>query len=156
LALTDHPEEREQWQRNYEDLAPAAVEEIVRWASPVLHMRRTVTADGVRLGDQEFAAGDKVVLWYYSGNRDEATFDQPHRFDLDRQPNEHIAFGGPGPHFCLGAHLARREITVAFREIFRQLPDIRAVGEPEWIRTNFLNGIRHLRAEYTPRKAATS
>jgi hypothetical protein len=156
LALTEHPEEREQWQRNYEELAPAAVEEIVRWASPVLHMRRTVTADGVRLGDQEFAAGDKVVLWYYSGNRDEATFDQPHRFDLDRQPNDHIAFGGPGPHFCLGAHLARREITVAFREIFRQLPDIRAVGEPEWIRTNFLNGIRHLRAEYTPQKAATS
>lgn len=150
LALTAFPDQRARWQGDFEALAPLAVEEIVRWASPVLHMRRTVTADGVRLGEQTFAAGDKVVLWYYSGNRDDRTFVDPHRFEIGRQPNNHIAFGAPGPHFCLGAHLARREITVAYREIFRRLPDIRAVSEPVWMRNNFLNGIKHLQAEFTP------
>jgi cytochrome P450 len=117
-------------------------------------MRRTVLADGVRLGDQEFASGDKVVLWYYSANRDEGTFVDGSRFDLTRRPNDHIGYGAPGPHFCLGAHLARREITVAFRELFRQLPDIRAVGQPEWLRNNFIHAIKHLRAEFTPRRRA--
>jgi cytochrome P450 len=150
LALSEHPNQRAAWQTDFEAIAPAAVEEIVRWASPVLHMRRTVTADSVRLGDQEFAAGDKVVLWYYSANRDEAVFADPFRFDVTRRPNEHIAFGAPGPHFCLGAHLARREITVAFRELFRQLPDIHATGDPEFLRNNFIHGIKHLAAEFTP------
>jgi cytochrome P450 len=149
LALSEHPDQREAWQADYEAIAPAAVEEIVRWASPVLHMRRTVTADGVRLGDQEFAAGDKIVVWYYSANRDESVFDDPFRFDLRRRPNEHIGFGAPGPHFCLGAHLARREMTVAFRELFRQLPDIHAAGDPEFLRNNFIHGIKHLTAEFT-------
>jgi cytochrome P450 len=150
LALTEHPEQRERWRTNFDAVAPSAVEEIVRWASPVLHMRRTVTADGVRLGDQEFAEGDKVVLWYYSANRDEAVFEDPFQFDVTRKPNEHLGYGGPGPHFCLGAHLARREITIAFREIFRQIPDIRAVGEPAFLRANFIHGIKHLDAEFTP------
>jgi hypothetical protein len=150
LALTDHPEQRAAWQADFSALAPPAVEEIVRWASPVLHMRRTVTADGVRLGDQEFAEGDKVVLWYYSANRDESVFDDPFRFDLARRPNEHIGFGAPGPHFCLGAHLARREITVAFQELFRRLPDIHAAGNPEFLRNNFIHGIKHLTARFTP------
>lgn len=150
LALTHNPEQRSVWQGDYEQHALAGVEEILRYASPVLHMRRTVTADGVRLGDQELATGDKVVMWYYSANRDEAVFENPHSFDITRQPNDHIAFGAPGAHFCLGAHLARREITIAFRELFRRLPDIHAAGEPEFLRTNFLNGIKHLRCEYTP------
>jgi cytochrome P450 len=156
LALTDHPEQRAAWQVDFEAVAPTAVEEIVRWASPVLYMRRTVTHDGVRLGDQEFAKGDKVVLWYYSANRDEAAFDDPFRFDLARRPNDHIGFGAPGPHFCLGAHLARREITVAFRELFRRLPDIHAAGSPEFLRNNFIHGIKHLTAEFTPTRAKTS
>jgi cytochrome P450 len=89
-------------------------------------------------------------MWHCSANRDEAVFEDPDRFDVTRSPNPHIGFGGPGPHFCLGAHLARREVTIAFREIFRQLPDIRAVGEPQPLRSNFVRGLKHLRAEFTP------
>jgi len=152
-GLTDHPPQRALWQADFESMAPAAVEEVVRWASPVLHMRRTVTADGVRVGDHEFQRGEKVVLWYYSANRDEAVFEDAAALELRRRPNDHLGFGAPGPHFCLGAHLARREITVTFRELFRQLPDIRAAGEPVWMRTNFLNAIKHLPAEFTPRSA---
>ena len=118
------------WQADVDGLAATAVEEIVRWATPVIHFRRTCTQDGARIGDREFKAGDKVVLWYASANRDAAVFDDPYRFDIGRTPNDHVGFGGPGPHFCLGAHLARREITVMFRELFRRMPDVRAVGEP--------------------------
>jgi methyl-branched lipid omega-hydroxylase len=149
-ALTEHPEQQQRWLDDIDGLAPTAVEEIVRWASPVIHFRRTVTTDGTRLGGHEFSEGDKVVLWYWSGNRDEAVFTDPHTFDLGRTPNEHIGFGGPGPHFCLGAHLARREVSVMFRELLRRLPDIRTVGEPERLRSGFINGIKHLPAEWTP------
>ena len=90
------------------------------------------------------------MLWYGAANRDEAVFADPQRFDVTRTPNDHIGFGGPGPHFCLGAHLARREIAVTFRELFRRVPDIRAVGEPDRLRSNFINGIKHLPAEFTP------
>lgn len=150
LALTNHPDQRDRWQQDFDAYAAPAAEEIVRYASPVLHMRRTVSADGVRLGDQELREGDKVVLWYYSANRDESVFEEPFAFDIARTPNPHIAFGAPGPHFCLGAHLARREITAAFRELFRYLPDIHAVGEPQYLRANFIHGIKHLRCEFTP------
>jgi cytochrome P450 len=150
VTLTEHPDQMQRWLGDIDGLAPTAVEEIVRWASPVIHFRRTVTQDGVRLGGEEFSEGDKVVLWYWSGNRDEAVFDDPHTFDLGRTPNDHIGFGGPGPHFCLGAHLARREITVMFRELLTRLPDIRTVGEPQRLRSGFINGIKHVRAEWTP------
>jgi methyl-branched lipid omega-hydroxylase len=150
LALSEHPEQRDAWAADFDAMAPAAVEEIVRWATPVIHFRRTVTRDGVRIGDHEFSEGDKVVLWYASANRDEAVFDEPYRFDLRRNPNDHVGFGGPGPHFCLGAHLARREIAVMFRELLGRMPDIHAVGEPQRLRSNFINGIRHLGAEWTP------
>ncbi|MFL6205253.1 MAG: cytochrome P450 [Acidimicrobiales bacterium] len=153
LALTEHPEEKARWAADFDALAPSAVEEIVRWATPVIHFRRTVTQDGARIGDRTFDAGDKVVLWYCSANRDAAVFDDPFRFDVGRTPNDHLGFGGPGPHFCLGAHLARREITVMFDELFRRVPDIRAVGEPERLQSNFINGIKHLRAEWTPAAA---
>ncbi len=149
-ALTQHPDQRDRWWADFEGLAPTAVEEIVRWATPVIHFRRTVTEDGARIGDKEFAQGDKVVLWYASANRDPAVFDDPFRFDVGRTPNDHVGFGGPGPHFCLGAHLARREMTVMFRELHRRVPDIRSVGEPDRLRSNFINGIKHLRAEWTP------
>jgi cytochrome P450 len=149
-AVTEHPDQKQRWLDDIDGLTPTAVEEIVRWASPVIHFRRTVTRDGATLGGQEFAAGDKVVLWYWSGNRDEAVFADPHRFDLGRTPNEHIGFGGPGPHFCLGAHLARREITVMFTELLRRLPDIHATAEPARLRSGFINGIKHLPAAWTP------
>ncbi len=148
--LTVHPEQRQKWAADFEQVAPSAVEEIVRVASPVIHFRRTVTRDGARIGDHSFFEGDKVVLWYWSANRDEAVFDEPERFDVTRRPNEHLGFGAPGPHFCLGAHLARREITVIFRELFHRLPDLRATGEPDRLLSNFLNGIKHLPAEWTP------
>jgi cytochrome P450 len=149
-AFTQHPDQLARWQADFEGLAPTAVEEIVRWSSPVQHFRRTVTRDGVRLGDHEFDEGDKVVLWYGSANRDAAVFDDPDGFDIGRTPNDHVGFGGPGPHFCLGAHLARREITVVYRELFRRLPDIHAVGPPDRLRSNFINGIKHLPVAFTP------
>jgi cytochrome P450 len=154
VALTEHPDQLARWQADVEGLAPTAVEEIVRWATPVIHFRRTVTQDGARIGDHEFSAGDKVVLWYASANRDAAVFDDPFRFDLGRTPNDHLGFGGPGPHFCLGAHLARREITVMFRELFRRMPDLRAAGDPVPLRSNFINGIKHLPATWTPAPVA--
>jgi cytochrome P450 len=149
LALTQFPEQRALWQNDPATHTARAVEELVRWSSPVLHMRRTVTRDGVRLGDQEFAQGDKVVLWYRSANQDERYFTDPTAFDITREPNPHVTFGSPGPHHCLGANLARLELSVAFRTLFELLPDIRAVGGPDPLRSNFLHGIKHLRAEFT-------
>jgi cytochrome P450 len=150
VALTEHPDQLARWQSDFDRLAPTAVEEIVRWASPVQHFRRTVTQDGARLGGHEFSKGDKVVLWYGAANRDPEVFTDPNRFDITRSPNEHVGFGGPGPHFCLGAHLARREITVMYRELFKRLPDLHTVGEPERLRSNFIDGIKHLPVEFTP------
>ncbi len=150
VALTQYPEQRAVWQADLAGVTPTAIEEIVRWASPVQYMRRTVTADGVRLGDQEFAEADKVVLWYRSANRDESVFADADAFVVTRNPNPHVAFGAPGPHFCLGAHLARLEIGVAYEQILQLVPDIRAVSEPEYLRSNFIHGIKHLRAEFTP------
>lgn len=151
FLLSANPDQRSKWLSDYDHYAPTAIEEILRVASPVVHMRRTVTHDGVRLGEQEFRKGDKVVLWYGSANRDESVFDDPYVFDIERNPNPHLAFGGPGPHFCLGAHLARLEMDVAFRMLFERFPDIHTVGKPDVLRANFLNGIKHLGAEYTTR-----
>ena len=149
VHLTQHPDQRRRWQGDFEAVAPTAVDEIVRYASPVIHFRRTVTGDTV-LGGRELEAGDKVVLFYNSANRDEAAFDDPERFDVTRQPNHHVGFGGPGPHFCLGAHLARREITVMFRELFDRIGDIEATADPERLRSNFIHGIKHLPCSFTP------
>ena len=147
-ALTENPEQKDKLLGDFETVIPSAVEEIVRWGTPVIHFRRTVTQDGVTLGDHTFNQGDKVVLFYNSANRDERVFDDPFQFDVTRQPNDHVGFGGPGPHFCLGAHLARREITVMYRELFSRIPEIHSVGYPEQLRSNFINGIKHLRAEW--------
>jgi cytochrome P450 len=148
-ALCDFPAERARWMADFETLAPSAVEEIVRWATPVMHFRRTATRD-TELGGQRIREGEKVVLWYTSANRDEAAFADPYRFDVGRTPNEHVGFGAPGPHFCLGANLARREITVMFRELFRRLPDLRITGEPARLLSGFINGIKHMPCEFTP------
>jgi methyl-branched lipid omega-hydroxylase len=146
-ALTEHPDQRAVWAADFEGVAPTAVEEIVRWASPVIYMRRTVT-EPTTLSGHSFAEGDKVILFYNSANRDETVFEDPQRFDVLRAPNPHVGFGAPGPHFCLGAHLARREITVMFRELFQKLPDIRATAAPDRLRSNFINGIKHLPCAY--------
>ena len=148
-ALTEHPDQRAIWWADFEGVAPTAVEEIVRWASPVIWMRRTLSADAV-LSGEELQAGEKVLLFYNSANRDEEVFADPYVFDLRRTPNPHVGFGAAGPHFCLGAHLARREITVMFRELCTRLPDIRATSEPDRLRSNFINGIKHLPCTFTP------
>ncbi len=148
-ALCDHPDQRAAWQADFEGVAPTAVEEIVRWASPVIFMRRTTTQP-CELGGQKLDANEKLVLFYASGNRDEAVFDEPFRFDVRRTPNEHVGFGGPGPHFCLGANLARREIRVFFSEIFRRAPDLTITSEPERLASNFIHGIKHMQCEFTP------
>ena len=147
--LTDNPDQKQIWVKDFEAVAPTAVEEIVRLSSPVTYMRRTATIDTV-LGGQEIKEGDKVCMFYLSANRDEDVFQDPYRFDVLRQPNNHVGFGGPGPHFCLGAHLARREITVMFRELFKRLPDIEAAGEPEVLAASFIHGVKHLPATFTP------
>ncbi|MBC8364332.1 MAG: cytochrome P450 [Actinobacteria bacterium] len=144
VDLTANPDQRERWLADIDGVTPGAVEEIVRMSSPVMHFRRTVTTDGVTLGDRSFSEGDKVVLWYNSANRDEAVFDDPDRFDVTRDPNPHVGFGGPGPHFCLGAHLARREISVLYRHLLERFPDIHATAEPDRLRANFVNGVKHL------------
>jgi len=148
--LTENPDQKRAWATDFEGLATTGVEEIVRWATPVIHFRRTVTRDGATLGGQEFKEGDKVVLFYNSANRDEAVFDDPFTFDLARDPNPHVGFGGPGPHFCLGAHLARREITVMFRELLTRVPNIAAVSEPDRLLSNFIHGIKHLDVDVQP------
>ncbi len=153
LALHEHPEQRRIWESDFAAIAPTAVEEIVRWATPVIHFRRTATRDA-ELGGQAIKAGEKVVLWYASANRDEAAFPNADRFDVRRTPNEHVGFGGPGPHFCLGAHLARREISVIFQELFKRLPDIEVSGPPERLASFFINGIKHLPASFTSQRRA--
>ncbi|QBI55306.1 cytochrome P450 [Streptomonospora litoralis] len=145
--LTEYPEQRELWWSDFEGHAPAAVEEIVRYASPVVWMRRTLTRD-YEMNGHTFREGDKAVLYYASANRDAAVFDDPDTFDIARKPNPHLGFGGPGPHFCLGAHLARREITVMFRELHRRVPGIRAAAPPRRLASNFVNGIKSLPCEF--------
>ena len=148
-ALTDHPDQRKTWVEDFSGVAPTAVEEIVRWASPVIHMRRTAARDA-RIGEVEVAEGDKVVLFYNSANRDEALWEDPYRFDVTRKPNPQVGFGAGGPHFCLGAHLARREITVMFDELFRRLPDIEVSGPPDMLHSAFIHGIKRMPAAFTP------
>jgi cytochrome P450 len=152
-ALSDHPEQRRIWQDDFEGVARTAVEEIVRWASPVIFMRRTTTQP-CDLGGQKLDAGEKLVLFYASGNRDEAVFRDPYRFDVRRTPNEHVGFGGPGPHFCLGANLAKREIRIFFRQLFERMPDIEITGSPERLASNFIHGIKHMPCAFTPGRIA--
>ncbi|WP_240809773.1 cytochrome P450 [Actinomadura sp. WMMA1423] len=141
--FTDNPEQRALLMEDFDARIPGAVEEIVRMATPVIQFRRTVTRDH-EMNGQQYRAGDKVLLFYNSANRDAEVFGDPDAFDITRSPNPHVGFGGPGPHFCLGANLARREITVMFRELFTRVPHIRASGEPQMLYSNFINGIKHL------------
>ena len=147
VALLEHPEELEKVRAN-RALLPGAVEEMLRWASPVMHFRRTATRD-VELSGQKIKAGDKVVIWYISANRDEKAFKDPFTFDVERSPNEHVAFGGGGPHFCLGANLARMEIQVMFDVVLDRLDDIEMTAPPARLRSNFINGLKHVPLTFT-------
>ena len=143
VLFTDHPGQRRLLLDDFDHRIGHAVEEIVRYVSPVIWMRRSLIRDAMINGHQ-YREGDKVALIYWSANRDESVFDDPLRFDITRSPNPHVGFGGAGPHFCLGAHLARREITVMLRELLQRVPAIRAAGEPDRLLSSFINGIKHL------------
>jgi cytochrome P450 len=143
-ALTDFPDQRQIWWNDFETHTKSAVEEIVRWATPVIHFRRTATAD-TEINGQPIKEGEKVVMWYQSGNRDERVYADPYRFDVTRPINPaQIGFGAGGPHFCLGANLARREIAVMFDEIRRRLPNLHITGEPDYLQSAFINGIKRM------------
>ena len=156
--LAQNPDQRRIWQDDIERVTPTAVEEIVRAASPVTFMRRTVTGD-VTVSGHDFHEGDKVVMFYGAANRDPRHFDDPESFKVERDPNPHVGFGGPGPHFCLGAHLARREVAVAFRQLFTRLPDIEVTGDAvplEAAGIPLVGGIKRLPVKFTPTKRAAS
>jgi len=142
LALFEHPE---QWQRLLDDpgLIPTAAEEIVRWVSPVNMFRRTAVRD-TELSGQQIAAGDKVVVFYASANRDEDVFAGGQQFDVGREVNPHVGFGGGGPHFCLGRHLAALELRILLTALTERMADIKLDGEPSRLRSNFINGIKHM------------
>ena len=148
LALIQHPEQRAIL-RNDLSLIPSAVEEMLRWASPLIHFIRVCTVD-TEIRGQLVKAGQSVMMFYPSANRDEEVFPDPYTFDITRDPNDHLAFGGFGEHFCLGANLARRELQSVFRELLTRVPDLQLVGEPQRLRSLLVGGIKHMKVEYTP------
>lgn len=147
-ALCDQPDQRLALIEDFEGRIGPAVEEMVRWATPVMTFRRTATRDTVLAG-QPVAAGDKVVMFYASANRDEAEFPDPYRFDVTRHPNEHVGFGGGGPHFCMGASLARRQLRAIFGELLHRVPDLE-VGTPELLVGNFIHAATRMPCRFTP------
>ena len=153
--LTRNPDQRDLLLADLETVVPTATEEIVRYASPVTYMRRTATRD-LEYAGRQFKEGDKFVLFYGSGNRDASVFEDPDRFDVRRSPNPHIGFGAPGPHYCLGAHLARREINVMLTRLFQRIPDIEVSGPPEPLQgvLPLVCGIKRMPVRFTPGGAA--
>jgi cytochrome P450 len=150
--LAENPDQRRIWQADLGGVTASAVEEIVRAASPVTFMRRTVTHD-LTMSGHDFVEGDRVVLFYGAANRDPRVFTDPERFDVRRDPNPHVGFGGPGPHFCLGAHLARRELSVVFRQLLSRLPDIEVCGDLvplQAMGVPLVGGVKHLPVRFTP------
>ncbi|GLE53522.1 cytochrome P450 [Mycobacterium montefiorense] len=145
-ALTDFPDQRTWLLADYENRIGVAVEEFVRWATPVMTFRRTAATD-FELAGQKIAAGDKVVMFYSSGNWDTEAFTRPDHFDLSRSPNPHVGFGGGGLHFCLGAHVARAQLRAIFGELLRQLPDIQA-SDATYVAGNFVHAVRSLPCEF--------
>jgi cytochrome P450 len=148
-ALTLNPEQRQLLLDDLDGRLPLAVEEFVRWATPVMTFRRTTTRE-VELHGQHIDAGEKVVLFYHSANRDERAFKDPWSFDIARDPNRHLGFGGGGPHYCLGASLARTQLRALFGELLRTIPDIQA-GEPELFRNAFIHGVKRMECSFTAR-----
>jgi len=147
-AFFEHPD---QWELllNDRSLLPSAVEEMLRFVTPVMNFRRQSTSP-FELGGQQIEADQKVVFFHVSANRDESVFEQPHVFDITRSPNPHIAFGGGGPHFCLGTNLARMEIRVMYEHLLDRMPDIRQNGEVQRLQSQFINGVKHIPVAFTP------
>jgi cholest-4-en-3-one 26-monooxygenase len=152
LALFEHPEQKERLIADMPGLMPTAVEEMLRWGSVVMYFRRTTTRE-IEIRGQRIAPGERLTMWYISANRDEDIFPDADVFDVGRTPNNHVAFGGGGAHFCLGASLARLEIRILFEELLRRLPDIRQAGPAARLRSNFINGIKHLPVTFTPERS---
>jgi cholest-4-en-3-one 26-monooxygenase len=150
-AMTAFFENPDQWEKLRQDrsLMAKAVEEMLRYVTPVMHFRRTATMDW-HIGQVDIKEGDKVVFWHTSANRDERVFENADAFDVSRDPNNHIAFGGGGPHFCLGANLARMEIQVMFDRLLERLPDISLDGDVQRLQSNFINGTKHIPVTFTP------
>ena len=149
-ALMQNPDQYKMLVENPE-LLDSAVEEVLRWASPVYHFRRTATADTV-INGQQIAKDDKVVMWYISANRDENLFTDPFTFDITRKEGEHVAFGGGGTHYCLGANLARAELRILFAELIQRIPDMTMTAEPDILRSNFIGGVKHMPVKFTAGK----
>ncbi len=149
LALMEHPDQLDKLRSDPDRYIDGAVEEILRWSTPVMQFRRTAMRD-LELRGKQIKAGDKVVMWHISANRDEEVFDRPFEFDIERSPNDHIAFGGGGAHYCLGTNLARMELRLIFREVASRMEDIRLTGEVERLRSNFIGGIKHIPIAFTP------
>jgi cholest-4-en-3-one 26-monooxygenase len=152
-ALIKNPD---QWKKLSADpsLIPTAADEIVRWVSPVNMFRRTALSD-VEVGGVQIKAGDKVVIYYNSANRDETVFDNPDVFDIAREPNPHVGFGGGGPHFCLGRHLAKLELECIFRSLITQCDHLELINEPRRLRSNFINGIKEMTVKFVPATASS-
>lgn len=147
--LFDHPDQRARLQADLDGLLDTAVDEMLRYTSPVVDFRRTAMADTV-IADQPIAEGDKLMLFYGSGNRDEEVFEDPDVFDVGRTPNPHLAFGGGGPHLCLGVHVARIEIAEMLREVLTRMPDLAPAGPREPLASNFISGVRTMPVTFTP------
>lgn len=153
--LAQHPDQWRAWREDYEGLVKTALEEIVRYSSPVVHFGRTVAEDAEILG-QPIAAGDRVVFWYVSANRDETVFENPQSFDIRRTPNDHLGYGGGGVHHCLGMHLARREMHHFFKVLFETLPDLEIdLDNMQKINALFINGMRRLPRRFSPVRMET-
>jgi cytochrome P450 len=147
LALIEHPDQLALL-KAHPELIPNAVEEMCRWASPVYHFRRTATRD-VEVRGQQIKAGDKVVMWFASGNRDEEVFGNPYDFDVTRSPNDHVTFGKGSPHFCMGNNLARLEIRLMFETLLPRIASIELAGDVKRVRSNFVNGIKRMPVRIT-------
>jgi cholest-4-en-3-one 26-monooxygenase len=148
-AFFEFPDQWEKFRSDPDRYMDTTVEEIVRWATPVLNFRRQALRDH-EVGGVTIKEGDKVVMWHIAANRDPRAFDDPWTFDIERSPNDHIGFGGGGPHFCLGANLARQEIRLMFKAIAERLPDIHLDGEIRFLRSNFIGGIKEMPVAFTP------
>ncbi|MBM3675995.1 MAG: cytochrome P450 [Actinobacteria bacterium] len=148
LALFEYPEQYERLKGDVDGLLDTAVDEMLRHVSPVMYFRRTAMSD-TEIRGVDVKAGDKVTVWYGAANRDEDVFPDSQAFDVGRAPNEHIAFGGRGPHYCLGASLAKLEIKVMFKEVLTRIPSMRLAGEAQHLQSTLINGIRHLPVAYS-------
>jgi cholest-4-en-3-one 26-monooxygenase len=146
-AFFDHPDQWEYFKANRPEVLDTAVEEIIRWATPVMQFQRTALSDYV-LGGQQIKKGDRVAIYYAAANRDELALESPDTFDITRKENEHIAFGGGGPHFCLGANLARAEVRIIFNTIADKMPNIRRTADARYLRSQFINGIKEIPVSY--------